>query len=208
MRFLFFSLLLILGFSLSGQTTTTTKTTTVSGGESSTHNDNHNRHSRIHTKNGEVSSHSSTNRSKTSLTFTSDFKTTKQAAIKSLLLTRLEDLGVNKEMDSYRWEEGNTGAPYFTCKLTEGKLRINLDRTRAPKEFYNRINDLCDGLIGIIASHPGHTSQGYDPQLSNGPTGKKVSEEVEMQRALEQLEIAREKVERLGRKIDKKRKDN
>jgi len=154
-----------------------------------------------------VDSHSSTNRSKTSLTFTADFKADKQASIKRLLLNRLDDGDLKRDGGTYRWRRATGGAAYFTCSLSEGRLRLNVDRTVAPVRFYNRIDELCNDLVEVIASHEQHFSLAYGaPSRGTSKTTITTSNaEVELQRALRELDAAREKVERLGKKVDKKR---
>ncbi len=200
-----FTLLFIFCLPLYAQKTTskTTQTTTISSGEYNLNG----RHSDVVTHGGKVDSHSSTNRSKTSLTFTSDFRTAKQASIKSLLLNRLDEGDLKQAGDTYRWRRETGGATYFTCSLSEGLLRLNVDRTVAPVSFYNRIDDLCSDLVEVISSHEQHFSQAYGaPARGTSKTTITTSNaEVELQRALRELDAAREKVERLGKKVNKQR---
>lgn len=206
MKFSLFTLLFVLCLPLCAQKTTskTTQTTTISSGEYNLIG----RHSDVVTHGGKVDSHSSTNRSKTSLTFTADFKAIKQSSIKRLLLNRLDDGDLKRAGDTYRWRRATGGAAYFSCSLSEGRLRLNVDRTVAPVRFYNRIDTLCSDLVEVIASHEEHFSQAYGAQsrgTSKTSTTTSNAEE-ELQRALRELDAAREKVERLGKKVDKQKK--
>lgn len=207
MKFSLSACLFALCLPLCAQTTTTTKTvkTTTSGAYA--HND---RHSEVATNNGKVDSYSSTNRSSTSLTFTSDFKAVKQARIERLLLSRLSSSNLEEDGEGYFWRRSSGGDSYFTCTLTDGELRLSLDRTVASTSFYKEIDLLCGDIVDIIASHAHQHHQSYDPQLrkrSKTTTITSGSTEAELQRALQELEAAREKVERLGKKADKAQKN-
>lgn len=156
--------------------------------------------SNIHTNNGKVDSHSSTSETRYSYKFNADFKEYKQQDIKQALMSHLNDQDLTLKNGTYSWLLKNTNGTYFNCKLSEGSLSLNLDKTIAPFGSLRKTEALCDDLVAIISSHPNMSYQSYDPQLSRQRNNG--SNKTELQQALRELEAARRKVERLGKKVD------
>ena len=185
MKYAFTLLLSICGLLLMAQTTTTTTTT---------HNT---RESSYVTNNGKVDSHSSTSNTRSAFEFTADFREYKQDRIESLLFRRLDEADRKKESDGFFWERS-----YFTCRLTQGTLRLHVDKRAAPANFIAEMEDLGDDLVNIISAHASTTHQGYDPQLWRQRTP--VTDKEALKQALRELEAAKLKVERISRKLEKK----
>lgn len=178
--------------SLSAQLTTTT----------TTHRTNTNS---LVSSNGKTASRSSISRSASAYKFSADFKARKQEDIREALLRHLSDENLSLKNGNYTWQLENADGIYFNCQLTEGTLSLNLDKTIAPFGSLRKTEALCDDLVAIISSHPNMPYQSYDPQLSHQRSSK--SNSTELQQALRELEAARRKVERLGKKVEDERKN-
>jgi len=210
MKFVLSALLFILCLPLCAQKSTTTKTTTTRSTTTPGDHREIGRHSEVATHNGKVDSYSTTNRTRTSLTFTSDFKAVKQSSLERLLLNRLSGSNPERDGEVYFWHRSSGGDSYFTCTLTDGELRLSLDRTVAPQSFYAEIDALCNDIVEIISAHKEHFHQPHTRQLRSvsKTTTTSTNAEAKLERALEELNTAREKVERLGKEVDKERRKN
>ena len=118
-------------------------------------------------------------------------------------MSHLNDQDLTLKDGNYTWQVENANGIYFSCKLAEGTLSLHLDKTIAPAGSLRKAEALSDKLVAIISAHTNMPYQGYDPQLSRSKSNE--SNKAELQQALRELEAARRKVERLGKKIDEGR---
>lgn len=161
--------------------------------------------SNIHTNNGKVDSHSSTSETRYSYKFSADFRNYKQQNIKRTLFSHLNEEDMTVKNDAFYWKLENADGVYFTCKLSHGALSLNLNKSIAPNGSLRKVEDLCHDLVNVVSSHPNMPNQGYDPQLTQRASNG--NNKAQLQQALRELEAARRKVDRLGKKIDEEHKD-
>lgn len=122
--------------------------------------------------------------------FNAKFDERKTNAIKDLLLSKLNKRELTIDGDTYLWKRMNDGEEVFRCKLTDGRLKIFVDKEYVSQKF----NDMIDAF-GVVLKD---AISGEDSEKENMERAKR-----DLEKAERDLERAKRDLEKAKRKLKK-----
>jgi len=122
--------------------------------------------------------------------FKASFNKSKTSSIKKMLLNHLGKKGLKITGKTYVWIKNNDGEEIFECKLTNGRLRVFVDKEYVSDKFYKEIEELGATLKDEISGH-------------DSKAEAKERAEKALARAKKELERAKRDLERAKRSVKK-----
>ncbi len=122
--------------------------------------------------------------------FKASFNKKRTDAVKKMLLHHLGKKNLKITEKTYVWTKNKSGEEIFECKLTNGRLRMFVDKEYATGKFYADIQELGVNLKDKIS---GSNSKKLDTRRV----------ERELERAKRELARAKRNLERVKRKTNK-----
>ncbi len=122
--------------------------------------------------------------------FNAKFDKSKTNTVKDLLLNKLDKRELTIDGDTYLWKKMSEGEEVFRCKLTNGRLKIFVDKEYLSKKFSYMIDEFGTVLKDAIS--------GEDSKKESMKRAKRDLEKAErdLERAKRDLERAKRKLKR------------
>ncbi|MEO9870034.1 hypothetical protein [Ekhidna sp.] len=166
--------------------------------------------SRTTSSSNSISSESSITHSSKSYMFDARFDKRKNSQLRAILIDRLGSDDLRKQGDIYEWSKESKGRIFFSCRLSDRRLNLNLNREVASDDFYDLIDELGDDLRDIVQSHTPHTWAPFTPEPPSQPQPPSNPNSTDPQLIDQELREAERELARAQRNVErlKKKKGN
>jgi len=124
--------------------------------------------------------------------FRASFNKNKTSSIRKMLLDKFGKKNLRISDKTYYWSRNKNGEEVFECKLSNGRLRIFVDKEYASGKFYKMIGEFGDEIKDKISG-------------SNSKKDKEIRAERELERAQRDLDRAKRDLARAKRRMKKNR---
>ncbi|MEM1357280.1 MAG: hypothetical protein AAGF89_03735 [Bacteroidota bacterium] len=144
-----------------------------------------------------VDSESSITQTAISYKLTARLAANKREPAMELLIKTLGETYQSDGVTGIIWREERRGATLLFCRFDAGELSLTLDKTMAPDELLEQVEDLGERVKALVGEHGFPIARDYFSYGAQG-NSRKVKER--------QLELALKELERAQKKVEKARK--
>ncbi|MEM9259061.1 MAG: hypothetical protein AAGA62_05405 [Bacteroidota bacterium] len=141
-----------------------------------------------------VDSESSITQTAISYKLTARLAANKQERALALLTRALGESYQREGVTGIVWREERRGSTLLFCRFDAGKLSLTLDKSMAPKERLDEIEELGERIKALVGEHGLLTARDYPSYTTRG--NSRAAKEYQLELALKELERAQKKVEK------------
>lgn len=151
----------------------------------------------------DVNSESSITRSSGSYDFDARFDKKKYESVKELIIDELGTSHLQVKGKTHTWVKEKNGREFFSCRLTNNDLHLNLNLKVADDEFSDMIDALGEDLRFLIQKHD---SNKWTPSTPSTPQPPNNPNSIDPQMVQNELRQAELELDRTQKRVDMLRK--